>query len=107
MKKEIEKENDISEVLVSILMVMFILFLVIFSGRVIMIFLPSFSSDSICQEVYGEDFIAQRPTEFGTICSERDYENLTLHNNKPYPKDFREICNVPKFWELKRWKHDC
>lgn len=60
----------------------------------------------ICKNEYGEDYKYKVIEDFGRYCVELDYENLTMKNWVSFDwtnKEVKEICDVPKFFELKRW----
>ncbi len=62
--------------------------------------------DGVCKNKYGENYIYEYDADFGRYCIELNYENLTKINPKPFnwtQKEMKEMCDTPKFFELKRW----
>ncbi len=91
------------EIIGKILTILVIMFIFFFPIRVSYI---SFEYDDLCKYKYGENYVFEKDSSFGTYCIELIHENLTKINPKPYNwnlKEVRKICESPRFFELTRW----
>lgn len=70
---------------------------------------PPFETER-CKVFYGKDWEYRkeyRNFDGLEVCSEIDWENIEILQNKRYPsdKEIKEFCDTPTFLELNRWKN--